>query len=59
MEEFLTVSELADELKVKRSWIYRYSRQSGPDFLPKIKVGKYLRFKIDDVMAWIKGRQDG
>lgn len=59
MEEFLTVSELADELKVKRSWIYRYSRQSGPESIPKIKVGKYLRFKIDDVMAWIKGRQDG
>jgi len=57
MEEFLTIDELAKRLRVKKSWIYRYSRQSGPESIPKIKVGKYLRFRLNEVMKWVEGRQ--
>jgi predicted DNA-binding transcriptional regulator AlpA len=43
-DEMLTVAEVATWLKVSRSWIYERTRTRGPDRLPHIKLGKYLRF---------------
>jgi len=57
MEEFLTVDELAEKLKVPKSWVYGYTRQTGPESIPKIMVGKYIRFRLDEVMGWIEKRQ--
>ena len=58
-QDLLTLNELAEKLKVKPSWIYGYSRrQTGPDAIPRIKVGKYLRFRLNEVMNWIEERQD-
>ena len=52
----LTVDELAKSLNVPKSWIYSRTRESGPDVMPKIKVGKYCRFVLDDVLAWLKSQ---
>ena len=53
----LTVSEIAKHLRVPRSWIYSKTRETGSDSIPRIKVGKYLRFKLEDVMSWIEEKQ--
>ena len=53
-EELLTVVELAESLKVNRSWVYGKSRETGPGSIPKIKVGKYLRFELGKVMEWLR-----
>jgi predicted DNA-binding transcriptional regulator AlpA len=53
-QDLLTVPELAKSLKVKKSWVYSRSRETGPDAMPRIKVGKYLRFELDKVMKWLK-----
>lgn len=58
MEEFLTVSELAEKLKVPKSWVYGYSRQTGSGAMPRIKSEKYLCFRVDEMMDWIEKRQD-
>jgi len=58
MSELLTVSELATKLKVKKSWVYAQSRQTGPGTIPRINIGKYLRFDMDHVMDWLKEQQD-
>ena len=54
---FLTVDELAESLKVPKSWIYSRTRETGPGTIPRIRVGKYIRFEIHKVMDWLQQRQ--
>jgi excisionase family DNA binding protein len=56
MNALHTVNELAQILKVPKSWIYAKTRETGPDSIPRIKVGKYLRFEIDQVLNWLKDK---
>ena len=56
--DFLTVDELAESLKVPKSWLYSRTRETGPDAIPRIKVGKYIRFEKDKVMNWLKDQQE-
>jgi len=44
--DYLTVDELAEKLKVAKSWVYSRTRETGPDTMPRIKVGKYRRFVL-------------
>jgi len=55
--EFLTVDELAEILKTPKSWVYGKSRETGPGAIPRIRVGKYLRFELNKVMDWLKKQQ--
>jgi excisionase family DNA binding protein len=50
----LSVDELAESLRVPKSWVYSRSRETGPDAIPRIKVGKYVRFELDKVLDWLK-----
>ena len=54
----LTVRELAEELRVPVSWVYARSRQRGPGSIPRIKVGKYLRFEFEDVLMWLRSQHE-
>jgi excisionase family DNA binding protein len=54
----LTVDDLARQLKVKLSWIYGETRKTGPGTILRIKVGKYLRFSMEEVMNWLKDQQE-
>jgi len=54
----LTVDDLARQLRVKPSWIYGETRKTGPGTIPRIKVGKYLRFTLEEVMDWLKAHQE-
>ena len=55
---FLTIDELADRLKVQKSWLYSRTRETGPGAIPRIRVGKYIRFVEADVMDWLKRKQE-
>ena len=55
-EPLMTVEELAQGLRVKKSWIYGKTRETGPEAIPRIKVGKYIRFRKSEVMAWLEKR---
>ncbi len=55
---FLTVDELAKSLNVPKTWIYSRTRETGPDAMPSIKVGKYCRFVLDDVLNWLKKQNE-
>ena len=57
-ETFLTLDELALRLKVKKSWIYSRTRESGPNSIPRIKIGKYLRFNWQEVRDWLVREND-
>lgn len=49
--EWLTVEDLAAELRVPKSTVYKWrSVKYGPR---AARVGKYLRYRRDDVDAWL------
>ena len=48
--ELLTADEVAERLKVPRSWVYRAAREGG---LPSVRCGRYRRFDDSDVESWI------
>ncbi len=56
LSRLLTVQELADLLQIPAKTIYtwRYKRM-GP---PAVPMGKYLRFRPEDVGAWLDARAD-
>lgn len=58
MQNLSSVKELADKLNVPKSWIYSRTRETGPEAMPRIKVGKYCRFVLDDVLAWLKSQNE-
>ncbi len=46
-EELLSPEELALKLKVPISWVYENSRLGN---IPTHRIGKYIRFKLDEVL---------
>jgi predicted DNA-binding transcriptional regulator AlpA len=58
MKKFLTVEELAAELQVPKSWIYSRTRQTGEEQIPHLKCGKYCRFEMGQVIAWLNNKQN-
>ncbi len=54
-EELLTVQEVADILKVPRSWIYSRTRANK---IAHIKCGKYCRFRLSEVMAGLENGRE-
>ena len=54
--DLMTVDELSLKLKVPKSWVYSRTRESGSDAIPRVHVGKYLRFKWDEVEEWLRKR---
>ena len=52
--QLLTVQEVADLLRVRVSWVYGRTRKRSRERIPGYRVGKYLRFSADEVMAWLR-----
>jgi excisionase family DNA binding protein len=50
---FLTIEEMAETLKVPKSSLYSRTKETGPGAIPRLKVGKYLRFDYQAVMDWL------
>jgi predicted DNA-binding transcriptional regulator AlpA len=53
-DKFETIPELAERWKVHVSWVYGKTRETGPDAIPRIRVGKYIRFIPQAVDAWLE-----
>ncbi len=47
-KELLTAEDLAERLKVPLSWVYEQSRQ---DNIPTHRLGRYIRFDLQEVLA--------
>lgn len=57
INDWLTVPELARALKVRPSWVYGETRKTGKGSIPRLRVGKYLRFSLEEVMDWLRRQQ--
>ena len=55
---FLTIDEMAETLKVPKSWLYSRTRETGPGTIPRLKVGKYIRFEYQAVMDWLRKQNE-
>ena len=55
----LTVEEVAVLLHVPVSWVYGRTRKRSFERLPGYRIGKYWRFRQDEILAWIKRQGRG
>ena len=53
-DDLVTGDELCQKLKIKKSFLYAPVRRKGPDALPCIMIGKYLRYDLRAVREWIE-----
>jgi len=51
-----TPGDLAGYLGVPVSWIYKRTRKNGPELIPHIKLGKYIRFdpRAEAFQQWLE-----
>ena len=54
--ELLTVEEVAALLRVPKSWVYERCLQTAAHPLPHIKLGKYVRFRKQDILEYLEGQ---
>ena len=52
-ERLLTPKEVAEILNVSSSWVLDHSSRRRP-YLPSVKLGKAVRFRREDVEAFIQ-----
>jgi len=53
-DQLVTIEQMAAILQVKPSWIYFRTMRTGANSIPRMKIGKYLRFDPGKVMQWIE-----
>lgn len=54
--KLLAAHELARVLNVPVSWVRVRSHPGASNRLPVVKVGKYVRFDLDEVLCWLRDR---
>ena len=52
--EILTPEEVAELLRVPKSWVYEKTRDRQRNPLPVFRIGRYLRFDRSEVIAWLQ-----
>jgi excisionase family DNA binding protein len=57
-QDLMTMDEMAERLKVPKSWLYSRTRETGKDAIPRVMVGKYIRFIESDVLDWLRERNE-
>ena len=54
MERYLNTKELCETLKIGEATLYRLLNQG----LPHLKIGNRNRFVLEDVVQWLKNKQE-
>jgi excisionase family DNA binding protein len=55
----LTVHEVADLLQVPVSWVYGRTRKRSLERIPGYRLGKYWRFREDEILTWVECQRGG
>jgi len=56
MNRLLGPQELASLLGVSVSFVYDRTRRNAGDPIPHFKLGKYVRFDLEQVQEWLQER---
>ena len=61
MKRFWDVRSLAEFFGLPLSWVYERTRREGPDTIPHLKFGKYVRFdpESESFQAWLRRHERG
>lgn len=51
VERWLSVTEIAEHLGIKKDTIYKWVRTTG---IPCHKVGRLLKFQVKEVDKWVR-----
>lgn len=54
---YLTVADVAALIGVPKSFIYRRTARGHGDPIPHYRLGGHLRFKLDEIEAWIESHK--
>lgn len=57
--ELLTVQQVAELLQVPKSWVYGRLRKRSLEQLPGYRLGKYWRFREEEINIWVKRQRTG
>jgi excisionase family DNA binding protein len=57
LTRLLTVEEVASLLHVPVSWVYGRMRKRSMERLPAYRLGKYWRFREDEIHAWVEDQR--
>jgi excisionase family DNA binding protein len=55
-EKLIGPGELSEQIGIPLSWIYA---KAEAGILPHYKIGKYVRFRPSEVLAWIEAQRRG
>jgi excisionase family DNA binding protein len=55
-DRLLTADEVAEFLNVPTTWVRSETRAER---MPHVKLGKYRRYRLDDVVAWLENKRGG
>src|SRR6267378_1838463 len=58
-EKLLTIQQVAELLHVPVSWVYGRTRKRSIERLPGIRLGKYWRFREEEIHAWVESQRGG
>jgi excisionase family DNA binding protein len=58
-EGLLTIQQVAELLHVPVSWVYGRTRRRSIERLPGIRLGKYWRFREEEIHAWVESQRGG
>jgi len=58
-EKLLTIRQVAELLQVPVSWVYGRTRRRSIERLPGIRLGKYWRFREEEIHSWVEGQRGG
>jgi hypothetical protein len=56
MTPLLTPSEVAAMLRMPVKWVLEHSTRRLP-LLPSLKLGKYRRYRLDEIQRWMEQRE--
>jgi len=58
-DHLLTIQQVAAMLHVPVSWVYGRTRKRSTQRLPGIRLGKYWRFREEEIHRWIESQRGG
>ena len=55
-DRLLTAAEVAELLHVPIGWVREHTRSGS---IPCVTLGRYRRYVLEDVLAWVEGLKTG
>jgi predicted DNA-binding transcriptional regulator AlpA len=58
IEKLVGVDELAKHFGLPKTWFYSRTYRKDSERVPHLKCGKYVKFRLSEVSAWLDKKQN-